>query len=67
MSDLNDLRQVALGNDELDENYEELVSTAEDKLFGMNAIERMFLSVGLFGITLVLSVILLVATESIVF
>lgn len=37
----------------------------DGKLFGMTAMERMFLSIGLFGVTLVVSVLLLVASGSI--
>lgn len=66
---LDDLRQVAREEDEDDfalGSYDDIVEEYDDgKLFGMTAVERMFLSVGLFLITLVFSIILLVVTDSI--
>ncbi len=68
MSDLNELRQVAR---ELDNDPAIRVDIPEQvddgRLFGMTAIERMFLSVGMFFITLFFSLVLLLATNSITF
>jgi hypothetical protein len=67
-ADLSSLREIARQR-EVDESlgFESATVQApkEDKLFGMNAVERMFLSIGLFGVTLVVSILLLIVTESI--
>lgn len=69
MSDLNDLRKLA--SQQVDDTSMpigaeiETESVQDDKLFGLTAIERMFLSIGLFLIVSVVSLILLLATESI--
>lgn len=41
------------------------VKVDDGKLFGLNAVERMFLSIGLFLVVTVLSVFLLILTDSI--
>lgn len=61
-----DLRQAAQSRDDVEVRFED-ARVQEERLFGMTAIERMFLSVGLFGVTLVISLALLLLTESIGF
>ena len=70
MSDLDSLRQSALAAD--DDPFESWESSAvrrqevdEGKIFGLNAVERMFLSIGLFFVVAVLSFLLLLLTSSI--
>lgn len=50
---LDDLRQKALEEQEIEERYEELLTTEvhSDKMFGMTAVERMFVSIGCFLFT----------------
>lgn len=70
-SDLSNLRKIA---QELEEDDPfELDSAAvgkgqvrDDKIFGLNPVERMFLSIGLFLVVSVLSFMLLLLTDSIV-
>lgn len=67
---LDDLRQAAREHDDDPfEGHEAILARkpADDKLFGMTAVERMFISIGLFGVTLVVSIILLIVTDSIGF
>jgi hypothetical protein len=66
---LDDLRQAALNQDDdpLESHQRAVAKVEDDRLFGMTALERMFLSVGLFGITLVISMLLLIVTDSIAF
>ena len=62
---LDDLRQAAREQDD-DGGYESALSSLDDdRLFGMTALERMFVSIGIFGITVIVSMILLIVTESI--
>lgn len=65
--DLSDLRQAALDQEyDVRTSYDSaVVRVEEDKLFGMTAVERMFLSIGVFGLVLVVSMILLIVTDSI--
>jgi hypothetical protein len=66
---LDDLRRAAQEEDE-DVDFggaAPSVKVQEDKLFGMTAIERMFLSIGFFGVVLVISVMMLLATDSVGF
>ena len=64
---IDDLRELALKEDEPE--FSDFNAEAErgrdDKIFGMNAVERMFLSVGLFLVVSVLSFLLLLLTDSI--
>jgi|GEM_PF-945371 len=69
---LDDLRQAAIDQDDpivSSSNFDDpvIIEDDDDRLFGMNAIERMFLSIGLFGIVLILSFLLLLVTDSIAF
>ncbi|MCB9436776.1 MAG: hypothetical protein H6673_07245 [Anaerolineales bacterium] len=70
MSDLEHLRQLALDNEEPSfDDFSSVAVRAQDvddgKIFGMNAVERMFISVGLFLVVTVFSVMLLLVTDSI--
>ncbi|MFP4322611.1 MAG: hypothetical protein ACLFTK_09170 [Anaerolineales bacterium] len=68
MSDLNDLRQVARQQDnEPAARVEIPEQIGDDRLFGLTAVERMFLSIGLFLISLFFSLVLLLGTNSIAF
>jgi hypothetical protein len=70
MSDLSDLRQVAREQDEdFRIGHETVLARHVDdgKLFGMTAVERMFVAAALFGVTVVISLMLLLVTESIAF
>jgi hypothetical protein len=64
---LDDLRQATLDQDDepIVSHRAAVASQENDRLFGLTAIERMFLSIGLFFLTLVGSVLLLLVTESI--
>lgn len=64
---LDDLRQATLDQDDepIVSHRASVAKEDNDRLFGMNPIERMFLSIGLFFLTLVGSVLLLLVTESI--
>jgi len=66
---LDDLRRAARQQDDDNEAIDSSVLLApppdDGKLFGMTAVERMFLSMGIFGVTLVVSLLLLVLSESI--
>lgn len=71
MTNLDELRRKALESDEPEDaffgNVANNVQRVDDgKIFGLNAVERMFLSVGLFLVVSVLSVFLLLITSSIV-
>ena len=57
---LDDLRQAAQSRED-----RPIKKKKEEKLFGMTAMERMFLSIALFGVVLVVSFILLIVTNSI--
>jgi len=50
---LDNLRQEALEEQEVKERYEELIITdvQSDQIFGMSAVERMFISIGCFLLT----------------
>jgi hypothetical protein len=62
---LDDLRQAARDQED-DGGYESaLAGLEEDRLFGMTALERMFVAIGIFGITVIISMILLIASNSI--
>ncbi len=70
MSDLDELRQMVIDQDEPE--WEDLDSVAvkgnevdDGRIFGLNAVERMFLSIGLFLVVTVFSVLLLLITDSI--
>ncbi|KAB2904746.1 MAG: hypothetical protein KJ064_18140 [Anaerolineae bacterium] len=65
--DISDLRRIAQEQDfDLRIGHETgLERVEEDKLFGMTAVERMFLSIGLFGVVLVVSMLLLILTNSV--
>jgi hypothetical protein len=68
--DLSDLRRAAAAQEEeLVFGHEALLAPEPDdgRLFGMSAVERMFLSIGLFFVTVVTSVVILAATNSIAF
>ncbi|NDJ86992.1 MAG: hypothetical protein GYB66_14020 [Chloroflexi bacterium] len=70
MTDLDKLRELALQQDEPDfEGYEGIASSTpeedDDRIFGLNAVERMFLSIGMFFVVTVLSVLILMLTDSI--
>lgn len=66
---LEDLRKQALEAAEddpfADSSYGRVIQEEDDLLFGMNAIERMFLSVGLFLIVSILSFLVLLLSGSI--
>lgn len=71
MSNLDDLRRSVLERDEPeDQQFGVIASGArpvqDDKIFGLDPVERMFLSVGLFLVVGVFSVLLLLVTDSIV-
>lgn len=70
MSNMDDLRRLARQQDEDELDKQQVVLSRrqrDDKLFGMSAVERMFLAIGLFGVSVVVSVVLLLLTESIAF
>ena len=63
---LDDLRQAAQDQDEGSGGYESaLTGLDEGRLFGMTALERMFVSIGIFGITIIICMILLIGSNSI--
>lgn len=66
---LEDLRKQALDSAEDDpfaeSGYGRVIESGDDLLFGMNAIERMFLSVGLFLIVSIMSFLILLLSGSI--
>ncbi len=66
---LEDLRKQALESAEddpfADSSYGRVIEEEDDLLFGMNAVERMFLSVGLFLIVSILSFLVLLLSGSI--
>ncbi len=67
---LNSLRYKALAEDDDPfSGFEDKAVTRrevdEGRIFGLNAVERMFLSIGLFLVITVLSVLLLILTDSI--
>ncbi len=67
MSDLDELRQLAIEADAPQfEGISDVIAEEEDdKIFGLNAIERMFISVGLFLVIAVVSFLVLMLTDSI--
>lgn len=70
MSELDELRQMVIDQDEPDwEGLENAAVKGADvddgRIFGLNAVERMFLSIGLFLVVTVFSVLLLLITDSI--
>jgi hypothetical protein len=67
---LDDLRKQALDAD--DDPFDDGAAVAvarreivDDKMFGLNPVERMFLSIGLFLVILAISVLMLLITDSI--
>jgi hypothetical protein len=62
---LDDLRQAALAQDDDVHEHTTTVKVDDGKLFGMTALERMFVAIGLFGVSLIISIIMLIATDSI--
>jgi hypothetical protein len=62
---LDDLRQAALEQDDDVREHTAAMKVDDGKLFGMTALERMFVAIGLFGISLIVSIIMLIATDSI--
>jgi hypothetical protein len=64
---LQELRQSALDEDLVTEYYEEYLAgeVHSDKMFGMTAVERMFVSVGCFIITTLGGVVLLLIMDKI--
>lgn len=64
---LDDLRQKALEEQQVQERYEELLAAdvRSDKLFGMTAVERMFVSIGCFLLTTLGGFLLLLVMEKI--
>lgn len=71
MSDLDSLRRSVLERDEPDDVQFGVIASntkavQDDKIFGLDPVERMFLSIGLFLVVSVLSVLLLLITDSIV-
>lgn len=64
---LDDLRRAAQSKEGAFTESPVQAHAEDDRLFGMTALERMFLSIGLFGVVLVVSVMLLLVTNSIAF
>ena len=64
---LDDLRQKALEEQEVQDRYEELIATdvQSDTLFGMSPVERMFVSIGCFLLTTLGGFLLLLVMEKI--
>lgn len=64
---LDDLRQKALEEQEVHERYEDLLSSegASDRLFGMSAVERMFVAIGCFVLTSLAGFLLLLVMDKI--
>lgn len=68
-NELDELRNLALEN--LDEDpyfgeFEKMIAKPQsDLIFGLNPVERMFLSIGLFLVTMVGSIFMLLVTGSI--
>lgn len=67
MSDLDELRQLAIEADapQFDGLGDVVAEEEDDTIFGLNAIERMFISIGLFLVIAVVSFLVLMATDSI--
>lgn len=67
MSNLDELRQLAIEADapQFDGIGDVIAEEEDDTIFGLNAIERMFLSVGLFLVFAVVSFLVLMVTDSI--
>ncbi len=70
LGQLEELRQLTLAAEE--PSFDDFEASAvkarevdDGKIFGMNAVERMFVSVGLFLVVTVFSVLLLLVTDSI--
>lgn len=71
MSSLEELRRRALENEEPDDEAFGVIAgdakpIQDDKIFGLDPVERMFLSMGMFLVVGVFSVLLLLITNSIV-
>jgi len=66
--DLQSLRQELLESDQPIGQFEELLSTeaADDRIFGMTAVERMFVSIGCFLVTSLAGFVLLLLLGKIV-
>lgn len=65
-NDLDDLRRKALEEEQTQEDYEALATAAgSDKLFGMSAVERMFVSIGCFLLTSLGGFLLLLVLDKI--
>lgn len=64
---LDDLRQEALEEQEVQDRYEELLATDvhSDTLFGMSPVERMFVSIGCFLLTTLGGFLLLLVMDKI--
>ncbi|MBN1201956.1 MAG: hypothetical protein JXJ20_08890 [Anaerolineae bacterium] len=64
---MQDLRREALMEDEIIEGYEDYVErgVSSDKIFGMTAAERMFVSIGCFLVTSLAGFFLLLLMEKI--
>jgi hypothetical protein len=64
--ELNDLRRKALETRQDQDNYQNLVTDVQsDKLFGMSAVERMFVSIGCFLLTSLGGFLLLLVMDKI--
>ncbi|NLX09306.1 MAG: hypothetical protein GXY36_06585 [Chloroflexi bacterium] len=66
--DIDDLRRSALEEEEVIESYETYAASGvgSDRIFGMTAAERMFVSIGCFLVTLLSGFVLLLALGKIV-
>ena len=65
-SELQDLRQKALEEQEVAQRFEEYITEVQsDKLFGMSAVERMFISIGCFLLTSLGGFLLLLVMDKI--
>jgi hypothetical protein len=64
---MDDLRRQALEEEEIAESYEKYMvrGVHSDKLFGMTAIERMFVSIGCFLVTSLAGFLVLLLSEKI--
>ena len=65
--DLQSLRQELLESDQPIGQFEELITeSADDRIFGMTAVERMFVSIGCFLVTSLAGFVLLLLLGKIV-
>ncbi|MCD4687371.1 MAG: hypothetical protein K8S97_15690 [Anaerolineae bacterium] len=63
---LSDLRKDALKGEQEQEDYQDYISEVQsDKLFGMSAVERMFVSIGCFLLTSLGGFLLLLVMDKI--